>query len=144
MGLKDIIFTEGTAQDAARFEEVLRTLTSHVGTQPWSQLSEIVKAMVELQAPIHAEPQKPIRNYYVHQEGDAAQGVRAQTTDKYRVDGTTPNKAFMDDYEYKETWHEYGKDKEQWKKRQRNWTENNARAYHLVLLSCPPGLTAEL
>ena len=50
----------------------------------------------------------------------------------------------MDDYEYKEAWHEYGKDKEQWKKRQRNWTENNARAYHLVLLHCPPGLIAEL
>ena len=81
LGLKDIVFTEGTAQDAARFKEVLRKLASHVGTQPWSQSSEIVKAMVELKAQVHAEPQKPICKYYVHQEGDAAQGVRAQTTD---------------------------------------------------------------
>ena len=55
--------------------------------------------MVELKAPVHAEPQKPIRKYYVHQEGDATQGVRAQTTDKYRVDRTTPNKAVIVDYE---------------------------------------------
>ena len=37
LGLKDIVFTEGTPQDAARFEEVLRNLASYVRTQPWSQ-----------------------------------------------------------------------------------------------------------
>ena len=36
LGLKDIVFTEGTAQDAARFKENLRKLASHVGPQPWS------------------------------------------------------------------------------------------------------------
>ena len=61
-GLKDIVFTEGSAQDAARFEENLRTLASYVGTQPWSQSSEIAKAMLELQAPVHTEPEKPIRS----------------------------------------------------------------------------------
>ena len=89
LGLKKIVFTEGTAQDAARFEENLRTLASYVGTQPWSQSSEIAKAMLELQAPVHIEPKKPIRKYYVHQEGDAVQGKKEQTEDKYRADKTT-------------------------------------------------------
>ena len=100
--------------------------------------------MVELKAPVHTKPPKPIRKHYVHQEGDAVPGERAQTTDKYRADGITPNETIIDEYEFKEAWNEYGKDKEQWKKRQRDWTENNARAYHLVLLHCPPGLITEL
>ena len=40
-------------------------------------------------------------------------------------------------------WTEYGKDKEQWKRRQREWKENNARTYHLVLLHCSRFLKAE-
>ena len=60
-GLKDIVFTEGSAQDAARFEENLRTLANYVGTQSWSQSSEIAKAMVEFRAPVHIEREKPIR-----------------------------------------------------------------------------------
>ena len=76
--------------------------------------------MVELKAPVHTEPPKQIRRYYVHQEGDAVPCKRAQTTDKYRADGTTPNKAFIDNCKYKEAWHEYGKDKEQWKRRKRD------------------------
>ena len=96
--LKDIVLTEGTAQDAARFEEVLRTLASHVGTQPWSQSSEIAKAMVELKAPVHAEPLKPICKYYVHQEDDAVPGERVQTTNRFRADGTTLNEEVIDKY----------------------------------------------
>ena len=34
--------------------------------------------------------------------------------------------------------------KAEWKKQTRNWVENSARVYHLVLLHCPPGLIAEL
>ena len=37
VGLRKVTFTESTAQDAARFEDVLNKLTSYVGTQPWSQ-----------------------------------------------------------------------------------------------------------
>ena len=100
--------------------------------------------MIELQAPVHAETKKPIHKYYVHQEGDAVQGEKEQTKDKYRADKTTLNKTIIDNYEYKEEWHKYGKDKAQWRKRKRNWKENNACAYYLVLLHCGPGLTTEL
>ena len=34
LGLKKVTFTEGTAQDAARFEDVMNKLASYVGMQP--------------------------------------------------------------------------------------------------------------
>ena len=36
LGLKKVTFTEGTAQDAAGFKDVLNKLAISVGTQPWS------------------------------------------------------------------------------------------------------------
>ena len=100
--------------------------------------------MVELQAPFHAEPKKPVRKYYETQEGDAIGTKRVETEDKYQTGKTTPNETVIDDYEFKKLWYEYGKDMEQWKRSVREWQDNNARAYHLVLLHCGPCLTAEL
>ena len=36
LGLKEVTFTEGTAQDAARFEDVPNKLARYVDMQPWS------------------------------------------------------------------------------------------------------------
>ena len=36
LGMKEVTFTEVTAQDAARFEDVINKLASYVGTQLWS------------------------------------------------------------------------------------------------------------
>ena len=81
--MKDVTFTEGTAQDAARFEEVVGKLANYVGTQPWSRSSEIAKSMGELLAPVHDEPTKPLRKYYVHlKEGVTMTAVKARTTSK--------------------------------------------------------------
>ena len=107
-GLKDVVFTEGSAQDAARFEENLRTLASYVGTQSWSQSSEIAKAMVELQAPVHDELEKPTRMYYVYKTLEEPVPVPAQTKEKYHADETTKNVPVVDDYEYKEERHIFG------------------------------------
>ena len=90
-GLKDIVFTEGSAQDAARFEENLRTLASYVGTQAWSQSSEIAKAMLELQAPVHVEPEKPTRMYHVFRTFGDPVPVPPQTKKAFHADGTTAN-----------------------------------------------------
>ena len=35
LGMREVTFTEGTAQDAARFEQVVSKLASYVGTPPW-------------------------------------------------------------------------------------------------------------
>ena len=93
LGFKHIVFTHGGPQDAAKFEEYLEVLSSHVGVQPWHQSSEIAKAMIELQAPVHVEPLKPVREYYANQ---ATSGTK--TTEKYSNNGTTPNVPVVDDY----------------------------------------------
>ena len=66
VGMRKVTFTEGTAQDAAQFEDVLNKLASYVGTQPWSRSSVVAKAMGKLLDPVFAEPTKPVRRYYVH------------------------------------------------------------------------------
>ena len=38
----------------------------------------------------------------------------------------------------------YTADNMEYRKDMKNWTENSARIYHLVLLHCPPGLIAEI
>ena len=45
LGTRKVTFTEGTTQDATRFEDVLNKLASYVGTQPWSRSSVAAKAM---------------------------------------------------------------------------------------------------
>ena len=34
VGLRKVMFTEGTVKDASRFEDVMNKLASYVGTQP--------------------------------------------------------------------------------------------------------------
>ena len=62
VGLRKVTFTEGTAQDAARFKDVLNKLARYVGTQPWSRSSVAAKAMGELLDPVFTEPTKPVRH----------------------------------------------------------------------------------
>ena len=102
LGLKHIVFTHGGPQDAAIFEEYLEVLSSHVGIQPWHQLSEIAKAMIELQAPVHPEPTKPVRKYYIAQASTVTT-EKVQTTDKFTGSSTTPNEPVVDDYEHSAT-----------------------------------------
>ena len=82
--MKDVTFTEGTEQDAARFEEVVAKLANYVGTQLWPLSLEIANAMDELLAPVHDEPTKPLHKYYVHlEEGAEIPNERAQTTSRF-------------------------------------------------------------
>ena len=49
-----------------------------------------------------------------------------------------------DDFEWRLELGEYASAKLEWPKKTRDWTENSARNYHLVLLHCSPGLVAHL
>ena len=88
--MRDVTFTEGTAQDAARFEDAINKLASYVGTQPWSRSSEVAKALGELLDPVFTDPTKPVRRYYVHLERDAVVPIpRDQTTLRMHIDQAT-------------------------------------------------------
>ena len=89
LGMRDVTFTEGTAQDAARSEDIINKLASYVGAQPWSRSSEAAKAMSELRAPVYDEPTKRLREYYVHvEEGTQMPASRPKTTGVNYVSST--------------------------------------------------------
>ena len=98
--MRDVTFTEGTAQDAARFEDVINKLASYVGTQPWSRSSDVAKAMGELRAPVYDEPTKPLREYYVHVEvGEEMPASRSKTTSRFHTDKMTENIPVGDEFD---------------------------------------------
>ena len=132
--MRDVTFTQGTAQDAARFEDVINKLASYVGMQPWSRSSEVTKAMGELQAPVYDEATTTLRQYYVHVEvGETMPASRAQTTSRFHTDQRTENIPVDDEFDWKLELVEFASEMIEWKKQTRDWTENSARVYHLVL-----------
>ena len=54
--MRKVKLTKGTAQDAARFEDVLNNLARYVGKKLWSRSLVAAKAMGELLAPVFTEP----------------------------------------------------------------------------------------
>ena len=121
LGMREVTFTEGTAQDAARFEDVVSKLASYVGTQPWSRSSEVAKAMGELRAPVYDEPTKPLREYYVHVEvGEEMPASRRETTSRFHKDQMTENIPVDDEFDWTLELKEFASKKIVWKKQTRD------------------------
>ena len=96
-GLKNVLFTRGTTQDAAKFIDTVETLARYVGVQAWSQSTVAAKAMIELVAPSYSQPLKPVRYYYVTPEqGAPAADQLVKTTERF-VPGTTTRYVAVDD-----------------------------------------------
>ena len=132
-------------KDAARFEDVLNKLVRYVDTQPWLRSSVAAKAMGELLAPVFTEPTKLVRKYFVHLKRDAVVPTpRDQTTQRMHTDPVTLNVPVEDELNWKLDLAEYTAYNMEYKKDVKDWAENSAQIYHLVLLHCPPGLIAEL
>ena len=70
--------------------------------------------------------------------------VRARTTSVFHTDQRTKNFLVDNEFDWKMELAEHASNKLDWKKKTRDWTENSKRAYHLILLHCPPGLIVEL
>ena len=113
--------------------------------QPWSRSSVAAKAMRELLAPVFTEPTKPVQRYYVHLERDAVLPIlRDQTTQRVHTNQVTLNVPVQDELDWNLELAEYTSDKVEYRKDMKDWAENSARIYHLVLLHCPPGMIAEI
>ena len=101
--------------------------------------------MGELLAPVFTEPTKPVRKYYVLLERDAVVSIpKDQTTQWMHTNQVTLNVLVEDKLNWKLDLAEYTTNKMEYKKGMKDWAENSARIYHLVLLHCHPGLIAEL
>ena len=62
-GLEDVIFSWGTAKDAAKFEDTVSRLARYVRTQLWKHLFIALKAMSTIKAPTIDAPDCPVRLY---------------------------------------------------------------------------------
>ena len=62
-GLEEVVFTWGTARDAAKYEEVKSELSHHVGVQNWKFVTKTTKAMAGLAEPGFTKPDRPVREY---------------------------------------------------------------------------------
>ena len=101
--------------------------------------------MGELLDPVFTEPTEPVRRYYVHLERDAVVPIpRDQTTQRMHTDQVTLNVPVDDELDWKLELAKYTADNMEYRKDMKDWAENSARIYHLVLLHCPPGLIAEI
>ena len=63
-GLEDVIFAHGTVWDAAVFEEVVKKITRYLGTQPWKEVSVLIRAIEQLEEPAIPKPDEPKREYW--------------------------------------------------------------------------------
>ena len=58
-GLEDVVFTYGTAKDAAAFEHTLGELVKYVGVQSWRGAPAASLALSSLEKPVHVPPTRP-------------------------------------------------------------------------------------
>ena len=63
-GLEKVVFTHGTPQDAAVFEDVVKQVTSYLASQGWKGVSKLRKALESLEDPTLVEPTRPEREYW--------------------------------------------------------------------------------
>ena len=79
-----------------------------MGIQRWSQLIVVVKAIIDMEAPVFEEPTKPVQIYYlVVKDGEIVPDIRVQTDERFKVGTSNENIELMDDIEWKMTLHEY-------------------------------------
>ena len=69
---------------------------------------------------------------------------RDQTTLQMHTNQVTLNVPVEDELDWNLELAEYTANKMEYRKDKKDWAENSARIYHLVLLHCPPDLIAEL
>ena len=81
----------------------------------------------------------------MHLEQDAVVPIpRDQTTQRMHTDQVTLNVPVKDELDWKLELAEYTTDNMEYRKDMKDWAENSARIYHLVLINCPPDLIADI
>ena len=152
-GLEEVVFTWGTARDAAKYEEVKSKLSHHVGVQNWKFATETSKAMAGLEEPVFTKPVRPVREYWTDitrtvttldrtrteiVPGEEGPPIVAEST---RVINNIPT---QEEWELQIATADYLEDNKAYKERKTAWEENRSKAFYLVLQHCPSELKNEL
>ena len=136
-GLEDVVFTTGTADAAAVFEDVVKKLNRHLGQQPWKEVSVLSTALASLEPPVYVEPEEPKRLYWTDDKQE-------RTTERRRKADGTILKPVDDTALHAAKYQAYVEDRKTYKAESSAWRENQTRAYMLYTSHCPEGLLEEL
>ena len=125
-GLEDVVFTWGTAKDAAKFEDTVSELARHVGTSLWPQSSVASKAMSTLKSPEFQEPTIPAREYWEDQERTRKTNDRTRPGTNNTVVDNVP---VLEDWEHGLAVEQYKADWKIYNEQVLVWKENKAKCY---------------
>ena len=68
-GLEKVVFTHGTPQDAANYEDVVKQVTKYLGSQNYKGVAKLRKALESLEKPVLVAPVRPVRKYWATADG---------------------------------------------------------------------------
>ena len=125
-GYEYILFTSGTAKDAARFMDTIEQLSRYVDALGWMQSSALTKVMTNLKDPLLVAPVRLTRMYF------SRSGPKVvKTTDQITLD--LVNIRMVDNIIYQDTMNEYLRKKRRYYAQLDNWYKNNAKGYYLLM-----------
>ena len=136
-GLEDVVFTSGTTDAAAVYEDVVKKLNRHLGQQPWKEVSVLSTALASLEPPVFTEPVEPVRQYWTNDKQERTTETRRKT------DGTLL-KPVDDAALHAAKYQAYVEERKTYKAESSAWKENRTRAFMLFTAHCPEGLLEEL
>ena len=113
-GHEYLLFTSGTAKDAAQFTDTIYQLSRYVATSGWKQASALAKVMTDLKDPVLVAPDIPTRSYLYGSGPDAVKTTNRITLGVVNIPmvGTIDYQATMDEYLSKKR--KYEKQLENW------------------------------
>ena len=124
--LADNVFTFGTVQDAANYDDTKNHIVRYIATQDFLGAAVAAQVVATLIDPSNSQPEPPVENHMVKQEDGSMK--------------STPKSAHKLSVEL-EIWKaDYG----DWNRNEKTWKENKSKVYHLILCQCPPELLEHL
>ena len=118
---EDAVFTHGSARDAAVFTEVMKKITRYLGTQPWKEVSVLIRAIEQLEEPEIRKPEEPKREYWTD-------GTKTAKTSEVTDAQGQILQAVEPDQVFAARFSMYVEDRKTWKAESSAWTENKTRA----------------
>ena len=124
--LADNVFTFGTVQDAANYDDTKNHIVRYIATQDFSGAAVAAQVVATLVDPSSSQPVPPEEEHMVKQE-DGSEKSTPKSAHKLAVE--------------LEMWKA---DYNDWNKNEKTWKENKSKVYHLILCQCPPELLEHL
>ena len=144
-GLEDVVFTFGTAKDAATFDHTKAELVKFVGVQPWRGAAAASQALDTGVEPTFLQPTRPARPVK-----RSKPRVNADGSPMLDADGVQQLEDYSDDEydamlaEWKLDVSEYVEDMKEYRTAKRDWDDCRVRIYNLLLTHCPKELETKL